>query len=222
MTPTVDANHRKLRAVIRHQVPYLSQWESPELVGRIVTGLMDPSDDPRWQQSGARSPQDYAWWAGRICGMACIRMAIAHWQAPPPPAVELARDYLDAGAYRLRDDGGLDGLIYREAAAYTIRRFGLGAVVAPELTLPTVDEHIRSGGLAILSVHKTIRTPDEPPPTSRGGHLVLAVGAGQDTMVLHNPSGLPNATQQFHELFHHVVARYFAGRGILLTATSGP
>jgi hypothetical protein len=74
-----------------HNVPYYSQWESPELVGEIVTGRISATEDPLWHRSGAADPAEYAWWAGRLCGVACLRMALHHWYGmTPPPAI--ARD----------------------------------------------------------------------------------------------------------------------------------
>jgi hypothetical protein len=48
----------------------------------------------------------------------------------------------------------------------------------------------------LLSVHKTVRTPEVDPP-STGGHLVLAVGASEESVMPHNPSGLPAESQEF-------------------------
>ncbi|NUK27782.1 hypothetical protein HRW08_35180, partial [Streptomyces lunaelactis] len=65
-----------------HRVPYYSQWESADLVPEFITGARSAADDPLWQKSGADSREEYAFWAPRMCGMACLRMALDHWGHP--------------------------------------------------------------------------------------------------------------------------------------------
>jgi hypothetical protein len=40
-----------------------AQFASPELVGPIVEGGLDPAADPGWADSWAKSPAEYARWA---------------------------------------------------------------------------------------------------------------------------------------------------------------
>ncbi|MEY9848218.1 hypothetical protein ABH940_005319 [Streptacidiphilus sp. BW17] len=184
-------------------------------------GRLSAADDPAWAASGATTPEEYAWWARRLCGMACLRMALHHVTgAEPPRALELARDYLRAGAYVKRDDGGLDGLIYAPFAAHTSARHPLHAQVRAELTLGEVAASVRDGSLVMLSVHPSVRTPERQPP-QRGGHLVLAVGAGESAqggvLFLHNPSGFAGRSQRFVRLTCTELEPFFAGRGVVLT-----
>ena len=71
--------------------PYFGQWETPGLIGAIITGACQAEDDPAWAASGAESAQDYARWADHLCGVACLRMALAARGIPPPRARDLAR-----------------------------------------------------------------------------------------------------------------------------------
>ncbi|MDH6111846.1 hypothetical protein P3T36_002160 [Kitasatospora sp. MAP12-15] len=203
-----------LPARVRHDVPYYAQWESPELVSSIVTGAMDAAHDPNWSASGATSAEDYRFWSWRACGMACLRMALDHWGITPPPTVTLGQEYLDAGAY-VRREGGLHGLIYEPFARHTRERFGLYAESRPWLPLHEIGWQVRSGRLVMLSVHPGIRSAEIEPPT-RGGHLVLAVGADADSLTIHNPSGWYGVSQEFVEVPWPTVRRYYAGRGVLL------
>lgn len=57
-------------------VPYYAQWESAALVPDIIGGTLSAADDPLWQRSGAASREEYAFWSWRLCGMACLRMAL--------------------------------------------------------------------------------------------------------------------------------------------------
>jgi hypothetical protein len=65
-------------------VPYFSQWESAELAARFVDGSLPLAEDPRWAASGARPPAEYEYWAGKVCGLACLKMILAHRGLPVP------------------------------------------------------------------------------------------------------------------------------------------
>lgn len=197
-----------------HPVPYYSQWESPDLVPQIVTRETRAADDPLWERSGAASPDDYEWWSWRLCGMACLRMALDYWRGVAPPAVTLAAECVAAGAY-VKRNGGLDGLIYAPFATYARDRWGLFAESRPTLPAAQLPDHIAAGRLVMLSVHPSIRTLDPSPPR-RGGHLVLAVGATSDAAVIHNPSGLPGRSQQHAHVRWDELNRFYAERGVLL------
>ncbi|MEU5191367.1 C39 family peptidase [Streptomyces klenkii] len=201
-------------SAIKHLVPYYSQWESPSLVPAFITGTREASTDPLWQKSGAADPQEYAFWAPRMCGVACLRMALDFWGLPVPPSVSLVGELLEAGAY-VRSGDEVKGLIYQPFAEFVAARWGLYARAARELPAQDVRAEIARGRLVMVSVHKTVRTPDTTPP-SRGGHLVLAVGAGDDGVLLHNPSGLPDLTQQFAPVSWTTLNRFYAGRGVVL------
>ncbi|WP_405985334.1 C39 family peptidase [Streptomyces sp. NBC_00872] len=197
-----------------HRVPYYSQWESAALVPEFITGTRAAADDPLWPKSGADTREEYAFWAPRMCGMACLRMALDYWGHEVPPSVPLLREALEAGAY-VQTDEQVKGLIYAPFARWVARRWDLYADVRPELTAADISTEIARGHVVLLSVHKTIRTLDPAPP-QRGGHLVLAVGTGRRGVLLHNPSGLPGQSQEFHHVPWTDLDRFFAGRGVVL------
>ncbi|KOG87607.1 C39 family peptidase [Streptomyces varsoviensis] len=200
---------------IRHPVPYYAQWESPGLVPAIIAGDMRAAEDPLWQKSGAVTAEEYGFWSWRMCGMACLRMALDHWRGGAPPSVVLAEECREAGAY-VRHADRVDGLIYAPFAAYARRRWGLFAESRPELTAAEVRAELAAGRLAMLSVHPSIRTPGGAPPATRGGHLVLAVGADDGHLLIHNPSGFPGASQEFARVPWDALGRFYAGRGVVL------
>ncbi|MGP4001432.1 C39 family peptidase [Streptomyces sp. 8N706] len=199
---------------IIHPVPYYAQWESPELVPAIIAGTTRASDDPLWPKSGAASPEEYEFWSWRLCGMACLRMALDHWRGQAPPAVSLAQECVDAGAY-IRHSDRVDGLIYAPFAAYAQQRWDLHAESGPDLPVAALSEHLLEGRLLLLSVHPSIRVLDAAPPR-RGGHLVLAVGTTPQALVIHNPSGFPGRSQQFAHVPWADLDRFYAGRGVIL------
>ncbi|MER0448083.1 C39 family peptidase [Streptomyces sp. Edi4] len=222
---TARSPHRGTPATARstpatvHPVPYHAQWASPELVEAIVEGSLDAAEDPLWRAYGAESPGEYAWWSWRLCGVACLRMALEYWRGSAPTAMELARECLAAGAYVRREDG-LDGLIYAPFASYAEERWGLKAVARPHLPLAELRRLIEAGHLALLSVHPSIRGLG-PAPERRGGHLVLAVGADEDALVFHNPSGFKGRSQEFVSVGWGDLERFYAGRGVVLGPGTG-
>lgn len=196
------------------RIPYYSQWESASLVPEFITGTRPAADDPLWQKSGADSPEEYDFWAPRMCGVACLRMALDYWRFPVPPSVPLVRELEKAGAY-VRDADQVRGLIYKPFAEYVTRRWDLYARVTPELTPAEIQQEVNAGRLVMISVNKDIRTP-EVEPLGKGGHLVLVVAADADGVELHNPSGLPGSTQRNAGVSWTTLDRFYAGRGIVL------
>ncbi|MFE4259496.1 C39 family peptidase [Streptomyces sp. NPDC056883] len=205
-------------SVIKHAVPYYSQWESAALVPEFVAGA-DAALDPLWAGSGAESAEEYAFWAPRMCGVACLRMVLGRLGLPVPPSVELVKELCGAGAY-VRDGDAVQGLIYRPFAEYVNARWDLDARSVPELGHQAVRDTLAAGGTAMLSVHWSIRTL-APVVEARGGHLVLAVGATEDAVLVHNPSGFPGASQQYASVSWADLDRFYAGRGILLGGRTG-
>ncbi|MGI9004497.1 MAG: C39 family peptidase [Pseudonocardia sp.] len=204
---------------VRHQVPYFSQWESPQLVPLILGGAMSAADDPLWSLSGASTPAAYEFWSWRICGMACLRMALSYWRGVEPPTVTLAQECLDAGAYVRRPDR-VDGLIYAPFCSYVRSRWSLEVGSCPELPTDQLASHLSAGRLIMLSVHARVRNPQTEPPR-RGGHLVLAVGATTEHLFVHNPSGLPGDSQEFAAIPWPRLERFSARRGVVLGPGAG-
>ncbi|MDX3058401.1 peptidase [Streptomyces sp. NE06-03E] len=197
------------------RTPVHTQFASTGLVEAIVEGGLDPAGDPRWADSGAVSPAEYARWAGHLCGMTCLRMALG----PGAPTLFALRDgALDYGAYT--DDtasgGVIKGLVYAPFARYASEVHGLDAVVHRHLSPAGILDLLDEGRQVMASVHYGIRHPERPAP-GRGGHLVLltsrtADGAG---VHFHNPSGISAATRTA-DLPLPVFERFFAGRGVSL------
>lgn len=197
-------------------VPYYSQWESPELVPRFVDGTLDPAADPRWAASGARTAAEYGFWSPRVCGLACLRMILASRGRPVPPTMALVERALAWRAY-IPDGDRVIGLIYRPFADWVGAEFEIKAEVCTDLTVGTIADAAAPATPVIASVHYSIRWPDCTPPTT-GGHLVLVTGAAAGLLRLHNPSGLPGVSQRDVVLPATDFGRFFAGRGLLVSA----
>jgi hypothetical protein len=195
--------------------PYFGQWESPALIGAIIGGDYRAEDDPAWANSGAESPAVYARWAEHLCGVACLRMALAAHGITPPRARDLARVLTRHGAYVEEPNGFIRGLIYAPAITWLAEAHGMRAEIILDRTAEAVPPLLAHGGLFIASVHPAIRRPTEAAP-GKGGHLVLVFGAEEGALRLHNPSGHDGASQADARVALEDFARFFAGRGIWL------
>jgi len=78
---------------------------STDLVEGIITGAISAKEDPRWQESGAGSLDEYEFWSWRCCGMACLNMVLDHWMGFTQPTVTLAKECMTAGGYIPKGDG---------------------------------------------------------------------------------------------------------------------
>src|ERR1700685_3617744 len=84
----------------RAEIPYRSQYASPELASELQSGALAFEDDPRWLEFGAASPAEYRRWARCGCGMACLQMILAaRGENPVPALAELGRRAIPYGAY---------------------------------------------------------------------------------------------------------------------------
>ncbi len=191
--------------------PYFAQWESPRLVRAFLAGR-DAATDPRWAGSGAESRTEYAHWADHLCGMACLKMALAA-RGQDWTIHALRRAVQDHGGY-VETEQGIRGLIYAGAVEW-LREQGIAAAIRVDLTAEGLLP-LLAGNMLIASVHPAIRRPEGPAP-GRGGHLVLVFGMDrQGRLRFHNPSGDSVATQRDVRLAPDQFGRFFAGRGMLL------
>jgi hypothetical protein len=69
---------------------YVAQIESVELIAAIIEGTITAEDDPLRARSGAQDRREYAFWAWRSCGVACLRSVLLHRLGRAPAAVVLA------------------------------------------------------------------------------------------------------------------------------------
>jgi hypothetical protein len=199
-----------------------TQFASPDLITDIVYGGRDPADDPRWPESGAPTVDDYAFWCGRWCGMACLQMALTHRDGKSPTLYELLDAGLPYGTYVPQPDGTVQGLFYDAFIAYVRAERDLDGEVHRHLDLAQLRK-VLSGPdtLVIASVHREIRRPDRPSP-GQGGHLVLVTGhdPATDTLAFHNPSGHTDAARTA-TLDAPTFGAFYAGRAVSLDVSPG-
>ncbi len=204
-----------MSADFRHRgVPYFSQWSDPAHAAAVVERGADPCADPSWRDGGFDDPAHYRFWARRLCGLACLESVLAHWQLPRPPRRALLARALERGAYRLRDDGSVQGLIYAPFAAWLADDFGLQVDVLGDAPLQALVGAIGRDRMALASVGSNVREPCSATPR-RGGHLVLLHGRDRHGVWLHNPSGGARAQADVC-LPAPTLERFYGGRGMVV------
>jgi hypothetical protein len=144
-------------------------------------------------------------------------MILAARGEPVPPTMRLVERALDWRAFvPVPGTSRVHGLIYRPFADWVAADYGIAAEVAAELTVAGLVSRLAGGAVVIASVHPWVRWPDRVPP-DRGGHLVLVTGRHGDQLILNNPSGLPGISQHAAPIALADFARFYAGRGIVIT-----
>jgi hypothetical protein len=202
--------------VWRHTaVPYYSQWGSAEWVAPIVERGADPCEDPGWRASGFAQADDYRFWAKRLCGLTCLESALDYWGIAHAPRAALLEDALRHGVYRVREDGGVDGLIYRPFAGWVEAAFGVRVEVMTDEGIEASAARLDADTLAMVSVSPEIRYPERT-NERQGGHLILLHGRGDGGVWFHNPSGIA-PYQADAWLPYETFARFHARRGMTLT-----
>lgn len=196
-------------------MPYFSQWESRDLVEKIITKQLNAGDDPRWKESGARTTDEYTSWSWSCCGMACLKMILAHKQHKIVPTVTLGKKCLEYGGYTQPVEKS-PGLYYKPFVTFVKNEYDLDAKAVGALTLAEIKRTISGEGYAMVSVTPEIRFPEDE-PTTRGGHLVLIVGYDdrKQVMYLNNPSGFKES-QENVAIPYRQFMKFFDNKGILI------
>jgi hypothetical protein len=198
----------------RCRVPWITQYATPSLIAAIAYEGHPPADDPAWPESGAPDRETYGRWCTRLCGMACLRMALIARDGDAPSLFTLLQGCLEYGGYVEEPGGRVTGLLYRPFADFTRERYQLRADVITDLGAARLISELSQGRLVMASVHKEIRRPDRDPPGA-GGHLVLVTRHAGGRVRFRNPSGhTPQAG--IATLPMPVFDRFAAHRGLAL------
>lgn len=205
-----------------YSIPYYAQIASPELAEAIFVNGLDPIYDPRWAESGAETPQEYAYWVERACGVACLKMCVEALNGPVRSLVEWARLGLSQGGYlihRTADGSEYEvGWVHRVLAKMA-EEVGLVAE-ARAATLKEIGDYIRQGFLVIASI--SYEAGDARLPiTKQGGHLMVVIGADyvEDqplAFYVNNPSGRRAELQAGARLALDRFAPAYSGKVIII------
>ncbi len=203
--------------IILNEMPYYSQWMSREIVGEIISGKIQATNDPLWEYSGANNVKEYELWAKNICGMACLKMILEYWKIDSPPIIQLAKECTEYGGSKVNKES-IDGLFYVPFCEYLKDSFQLDANSVSPLNTDEIFNATLDGNIFIVSVHYLIRKPDMTYNGEKGGHLVVVSGVDNlnNTIYINNPSGDEIRTQQNYKIQLELFKKYFAERGILI------
>jgi hypothetical protein len=206
-----------------YPVPYYAQVASPELAESIFVNGLDPVNDPRWAESGAETPQEYAYWVERACGVACLKMCMEAAGRPNRLLVDWARLGFERGGYLIRHneiDGSTQeiGWVHR-ALVEMAQEAGLTAESSPA-SLDEITEYLRQGKIVIASVSYEVGD-DHLNITQQGGHLVVVIGAESvdghpQAFYVNNPSGRRAELQAGARLSLERFAAAYSGRIITI------
>jgi hypothetical protein len=204
-------------ALARTEIPYRSQYASPELASEFIAGRLALAADPSWRAAGALDREDYVRWARCGCGMACLQMILEARGERAPPLAELGRRAIAYGAYEAAPPSGFGPLIYAGFVDFVAAEFALVARVAAPLELGALIAAAGGDEVVLASVSAEIRAL-EPAPARRGGHLVLVIDASADgeRLCFHDPAGDGPASTRGVWLAREVFARFYAERGVLV------
>jgi hypothetical protein len=205
-----------------YMVPYYAQVASPELATAIFIEGMDPVLDPRWAETGAETPAEYAYWVERACGVACLKMAVEALGGPVCSLVGWARLGLEQGGYLVRQepDGSQREVGWVHAALAQMARDAGVQAEARAASLNEIVGELRRGRLVIASVSYEAGD-DRLSITRQGGHLMVVRGAGLEDgrlkcLIVNNPSGRRAELQAGARLPAERFAEAYSGRVIVM------
>ena len=177
-----------------YRVPYHAQISSHELAEEIFVRGMDPALDPKWAESGADSPEEYAYWVECACGVACLKMCVEAAGGPEISLVDWAKSGRERGGYLIRQnaDGSVNEVGWIHGVlAQMAGESGLFAR-ACAATSEEILQMLLDGNMVIASV--SYEAGDNIPITKKGGHLMVVIGAEYENgrplaFYVNNPSG---------------------------------
>ena len=205
-----------------YTVPYYAQVASPELAESIFVNGMDPAQDPRWVESGAETPQEYAYWVERACGVACLKMCVEAVGGPIRSLVDWARLGLVRDGYLIRHEA--DGSSHEVGWVHGVlaemaQESGLTAEARPA-SLEEIPVYLRQACMVIASVSYEAGD-DRLSITRQGGHLMVVIGAECEdgrpqAFYVNNPSGRRTELQAGARLPLERFAAAYSGRIIVM------
>lgn len=177
-----------------NNVPYYAQFEDVEHISAYISGERHLEDDPFWAKSGAATPNEYAYWANRACGMVCVKTCVEAFGGPIRSLHHWIKQGVAANAYltdKRKNNITVEKGWLHSGLAQVMESEGLVTMVKACTAAEIVTE-LKNGRLLIASVSYEIGTAQ--PISQQGGHLVIVTGAVLKNgclheIRLHNPSG---------------------------------
>lgn len=179
--------------------PYISQIANSK-VSQIERFYGDIHDHEAMNRFGARSLDEFSYWAWRACGIAGVQMVLMLVLKSKfkKTTMDLVNEGLYQGGYDVKRDIGW----YHKALAGLSQKYGLPARLSKFVAVSQIAYEVTRGNAVLASLK-----------SSTGGHLVLIYGfnikAGKLTsFIAHDPSnykksgeGVEMTRSEFSKLF---------------------
>lgn len=208
-----------------YKIPSYAQWVSSELVEDIVGEKINAKDDPRWRESGARTPEEYEMYSWQICGMTCMKMILESIDSDNK--IELVKLAIEAEKYQVYKKNSepdvrinLDGMFHKPFVEF-IKKFNLSGYRANSVFENQLAWLLLKNNFIIASVIPVIRE-NNPDANSKNGHLVLVCGFQMSQgkvsgFYINNPSGFySNKSQEKYFVPIGIWERCFSGNIIVV------
>jgi hypothetical protein len=207
---------------LSYPVPYTCQFATPDLVANFLFDGRPLQSDPNWAEYGADTPDQYAHWAMRSCGVVCVKMVAEGLGAPSRSVMAWIQAGLALDGYLTdrRAERPVEIGWKHSALAELARQHGCHAERLSGLGMVNLAALVRTDRCFLASVSSEIGEGEDVPITRRNGHVVVVHGFAEDAdnrlthFMLHNPSG---RSPDLRENARIPVARFaeaFSGRGI--------
>jgi hypothetical protein len=187
-----------------HELPYHTQFASPELIEQIIYKKISALDDPRWEEFGASTPQEYLFWAWRACGVVCIKMiAEGMTETEEAPIMDYIQRGMELGGYIVNNERGefVDlGWFYHGLLALAAEH-GLEGKAIQFSNIYEIALHLADNKVVIAGMRSSAKIGGYDGVTSQGGHLVIVHGFKKENgkltaFKIHNPSGRTAALRE--------------------------
>jgi len=200
---------------------FISQFASKELVSDILNNSRLVIEDPKWEDFGFSTLEEYGFWANRLCGIVCIKMAMLGLDVNISKNIAaLTKRAIELGGYITYDNDGklIDKGWFYLPLVELVREYGLHGEVYNSFTEENLCNNVMDNVFSIVSVNPGIIRFDYEKCESKGGHLVLILGfkwngKNCEGFFIHNPSGRKIETQEKAYIPMNIFNKSFAERG---------
>ncbi len=191
---------------LKKEIPSFTQWESKNLVDRIVKGEIDTKEDKLWKEGWAISKEEYEMYSWQICWITCFKMILKSiYKEKNYKLVELAKEAEKYWVYKTNGNSNtkvnLDWLFHKEFLLF-IKKYWLKWQYKLWVKENYLASLLMENKYIIASVHHFIRE-EQILPNPKKWHLVLVVGFRIKNwkikgFFINNPSGYFKKSQERH------------------------
>ena len=162
-------------------------------------------DESNFQQEAFPDVRTAKDWTDRICGLACVKMVVAHFTDEVIPLGRLLQQGLKVDAY-IKGTGWVHRGLATLASQFGVR----GHAESIGTDIARISTCLNRGELVVASVG------DGLDGTRRGGHLIVIVNSTASAFIVHHPSSDPDYDWPNHHVDHDLFSRCFSANGNII------